>query len=205
MELNNLIIIGGQISAGKSTLIEKLELPFVPELDENNPIQKLILKATYTKYNLAPIIVEMYFLKIREKYYKKHAANKTTTLLDRSIFESLWFAKKNLPESDKKFFRNYWQENVESLVKEFGKPKLYLLLVCDWDTFKKRIHKRSRKIEIENFNKNATFFQEHILNYQKDIKKILDKFEINYKVIDTSNMNEEEVYEVSKKYIDEVK
>ncbi|MCK5807155.1 MAG: deoxynucleoside kinase, partial [Mycoplasmataceae bacterium] len=113
MKKANLIIIGGPISAGKSTLAQRLGFPQTPELDENDILQKLFLEYTYNKERVAPEVIEFYFMKKREENYAKYANTLQTHVLDRSIFESLWFARENLEEKSFKYFYKVWKSFIE--------------------------------------------------------------------------------------------
>jgi len=58
----NLIVVGGPISAGKSTLVSALDFPQVPELNENDKLQDLMLEETYSSGRVSSDVIEFYFL-----------------------------------------------------------------------------------------------------------------------------------------------
>ena len=204
MKEANLIIIGGPISAGKSTLAQRLGFPQTPELDENDVLQRLFLEYTYNKKRVAPEVIEFYFMKKREENYEKYANALQTHVLDRSIFESLWFAKENMSEISGEYFYKVWKRSIDELIKNYGKPKLYIILLISWETFKDRIFERGRDVEIKNFNANKKFFKHHIETYALHMKEIFELFNINYKFIDTDKLTQDEVLEISYKYAKEV-
>ena len=204
MKEANLIIIGGPISAGKSTLARSMGFPQTPELDGNDILQKLFLEYTYNKERVSAEVIEFYFMKKREENYEKHARAVETHVLDRSIFESLWFAKENLQEKSYKYFYKIWKSFISNLIEEYGKPKLYIILLISWETFKDRIFDRGREVEIRNFNSNKVFFKHHIDSYELHMREIFELFDINHKFIDTNNLSQDDVLEVSLKYAKEV-
>ena len=196
---NNIFVVGGPISVGKSTLVEKLPLGSVPELEDNNEIQSLMLEFTYNKKRVHPLVIEHYFLQLRKKRYIEHANELVPALFDRSIYESLWFAKENMSEKDFGFFEKMWEAEINDLISTYGKPKLYVLLTCGWETFKERFFKRGRDVEISNFSSNEEFFKKHIKDYEDHMIGVFKKFNLNYVVINTDGKNAEEVKKIAEK------
>ena len=96
----NFFVIGGPISVGKSTLVNSLGFPQVQELDEMNRVQDYILNTTYKKNKSSNEIVEFYFLQMRKRKYEQFSNKLLVRVFDRSIFESLWFAKINLKSNE---------------------------------------------------------------------------------------------------------
>ncbi len=199
----NLIVVGGPISAGKSTLVSAIDFPQVPELNENDKLQDLMLEETYSSGRVSSDVIEFYFLIERIKKYKEFSNTITTHVLDRSIFESLWFAKGNISESGYKKFYKLWEKEVNGLIELHGKPKLYILLTMEWDTFKERIFLRGRDVEVKNFQENEEFFKMHIKEYELHMTEIFEKFGINYKKIKTDNSSPEEILKIANEYIKE--
>ena len=198
---NKMIIVGGPISAGKSTLVNSLGFPKVPELDPNDSLQRIMLKYTYEKQRVSPEVIELFFLEKRWNIYRHFSKKNKTYILDRSIFESLWFAKENLCEKSYIHFKELWEKEVNELIKGYGKPKLYILLLLNWSNFKERISKRGRTVEINNFEKNKSFFKKHIKEYDEFMTTIFEKFEINYYKIDSNKNNTEEVNKMAMKQV----
>jgi len=198
---NKMIIVGGPISAGKSTLVNSLGFPKVPELDPNDSLQRIMLKYTYEKQRVSPEVIELFFLEKRWNIYRHFSKKNKTYILDRSIFESLWFAKENLCEKSYIHFKELWEKEVNELIKRYGKPKLYILLLLNWSNFKERISKRGRTVEINNFEKNKSFFKKHIKEYDEFMTTIFEKFEINYYKIDSNKNNTEEVNKMAMKQV----
>ncbi len=197
----NLIVVGGPISVGKSTLVSSLDFPQVPELNDNDKLQELMLEGTYAKNRVSPEVIEFYFLIQRIKKYKNFSNTLTTHVLDRSIFESLWFAKASMSESSFAKFEKLWELEVLDLIKEYGKPKLYILLTMNWETFEERIFLRGREVEVKNFQENKGFFKQHVEDYEKHMISIFEKFDLKYKKIETDKLNPEIILEIANESI----
>ena len=200
----NFIVVGGPISVGKSTLTKSLGMPQIDELDDNDKIQMLMLENTYKKGRVAPEVIEHYFLEIRRKKYKEYANTLQTHVFDRSIFESLWFAKGNMTRKSRNHFEKLWEAEIKELIEEVGKPKLYILLTMEWKTFMERIFSRGREVEVKNFVDNEDFFRRHIMEYENHMIEIFEKFDINYIKIKTDKLSHEEVNKIAMKKIKEM-
>ena len=201
--INNLLVIGGPISVGKSTLVNSINFNKVHELNDSDEIQMKLLEYTYNKGRVAPEVIEFYFLELRRIKYLEHAKDNKPWVLDRSIFESLIFAKEKMNSKSFQYFKKLWENQILNLIKEVGKPKLYLLLSMSWETFMNRLFKRGREVETNNFNENKKFFEEHIMEYEKHMISVFEKFKLNYKIIKTDNLNSDEVYDLAEEYIKE--
>lgn len=200
----NLIVVGGPISVGKSTLAASLGLPQVPELNENDIIQELMLENTYSKGRVSAEVIEYFFLEIRRKKYIEFSSHLQTNVLDRSIFESLWFAQGNMDSSSYAYFKKLWKDMIVDLIEKYGKPKLYILLTMEWETFVERLFNRGREVEVINFKKNEEFFRKHIKEYEDHMVEIFNEFGLNYVKIATDNINVDEVAEIAKIKVSEV-
>lgn len=199
----NLIVVGGPISAGKSTLVNSLGLPQILEIDPDDKVQNILLKLLYQKERIANELIELYFLQHRISKYAEFSHTLQLHVLDRSVLESLWFAKGTLSEKGYKHFEKMWTIEVNELFAKYGRPKLYILLTMNWETFKKRIFIRSREEEVFNFQKNEIYFRKHIAEYEEWMENIFKKFDIKYKKIATDHLNKSEVKEVALEYLKE--
>ena len=189
----NFIVVGGPISVGKSTLVTTLPFIQVPELDNDDEILMLLLENTYSKERVSAEVIETYFLELRKQKYIDFSNSLTTHVFDRSIFESLWFAKGNMDSKSYKHFERLWEKEIIDLIKEYGKPKIYILLTMNWDTFKKRLFERGREVEVKNFQANEEFFKKHIKEYEDHMISVFKKFELKYINIKTDNKSAEDV------------
>lgn len=193
----NLIVVGGPISVGKSTLVSSLGFPQINELDENDKVQMLFLENTYKKGRVAPEVIEHYFLQNRKQKYFEFSNTLQTHIFDRSIFESLWFAKGNMNSKSYKYFKKQWKSEIEDLIKTVGRPKLYILLTMNWNTFKERLFQRGREVEVINFNENEEFFKKHIEEYEEHMTEVFKMFDINYVKIPTDNVFPEQISRIA--------
>lgn len=200
----NFIVVGGPIAVGKSTLVKGLGFPKVDELDDNDSLQEVLLENTYSRKRVPAEIIEMFFLEKRKEKYQKFSNTLVTHVFDRSIIETYLFAKEKLSERSFEHFEVLFEAEVAELFREYGKPKLYIFLTYDWDTFYDRLVKRSRGQEMRNFTSNIDFFQHHVQTYAPEMVKMMEKYELNYKVIDTTHLTPDEVLSIAKQYVDEV-
>ncbi len=88
----NVIVVGGPIAAGKSSLVGAL--PFIPvqELDPNDELQKLLLAKLYEGDEIAAQVFQLDMMLSRFDKYKKVANLKEIHVFDRMIFEDKLFA-----------------------------------------------------------------------------------------------------------------
>lgn len=197
-KLSKTIVIGGPIAVGKSTLVSSLPFPQVQELDPNDEIQKLLLRKLYEGDIFGAQLFQMDLIYTRFNKYKE-VANKETHVFDRMIFEDYIFAKKLLSK-DKNvwaYYEGIWTDLVDQVVNEVGKPRLYILLTCSWETFEQRIFHRNRKSEIDNFEANRAYFKELIDEYEDFMKSIFEKYNLDHVIINTDEMSILEVIETA--------
>lgn len=152
------IVVGGMIGAGKTTVAELIandlgsELMYEP-VDGNEILEKFYTasKEEEEKYRY-PFILQLYFLGERFKLIKKAFGN-DNNVMDRSIYEDWYFAKINHELSrisDLEFsiyenLLNNMLEEVEQLPKK--SPDLMVYLRCSFDTILDRISLRGREFE----------------------------------------------------------
>ena len=124
-EDGNVIVVGGMIGLGKSSVAELLgrELNsevFYEEVDDN-PILPLFYTATPEEIekNRYPFLLQLWFLDTRFKAIKR-ALKDNRNVLDRSIYEDWYFAKKNqelgrISEMEFKIYENLLDNMLEEL------------------------------------------------------------------------------------------
>ncbi|MCR8612879.1 MAG: deoxynucleoside kinase [Mycoplasma sp.] len=200
IKYSNSIIIGGPIAVGKSTLTSSLSKKFgwteVPELDEKSELTNLVLNSLYTGQRLNPATIQSFFLGNRYNRYKKYANGMITTIFDRGILEDEIFAKHVMVSEPKyyEYYKTLLKSITERMFENLGRPKLYVFLEINWETFKERIFKRDRLQEITNFSKNEQYFKDLLNDYNNKFEKILDRWKIKYVRINTNDKSEEEVF-----------
>lgn len=204
----NIVIVGGTIAAGKSTLVESLSKvtgwPAISELREGDRVQDIILKKLYEGNRIHLATVQYYFISNRYRQYKEISNNLITSILDRGLWED-WIFSKLLMRKEPQSYEHYkklWDSTIEKVLTKYGKPKAYIFVKVDWETFKERIYSRNREVEIINFSKNEAYFKELLEEYNANFENILKDWGVDVISIDSRYLNKEQMLE---KTLDELK
>lgn len=194
-KISNIIVVGGTIAAGKSSLVGALPFKAVQELDPNDELQKVLLKNMYEGDPIAKQVFQLDMLLSRFDKYKKAVETGEVHVFDRMIFEDYIFAEMLLGEIPNvwDYYKSIWEDKVEEIVNEIGVPQLYILLDVDLEKFTERIFARNRSVEIDNFEANKTYFKELLLGYKDKMIAMFEKYKIPYLIVDTNNMDKLEV------------
>lgn len=192
IKVSNSIVIGGMIAFGKSTIAEALnsqikDSRIIFELDDKDDLMMLLLEKMYerTNNNLFGSLFQLYFVLNRFENFKNNCNDKNLTIFDRSIFEDWLFAKLNIDKASVfLYYNSLWDSVCKELIYHHGVPKLYVILDGDWELFKKRIHQRDRKVEIDNFEKNELYFKNLLSIYKNYLVGVCEDYGINYLIID---------------------
>lgn len=161
MEEEKVIVIGGMISLGKSSMAkilgEELGTEVFYESVEDNPILPLFYTATPEEIerNRYPFLLQLYFLHTRFKSIKEALHNRNN-ILDRSIYEDWYFAKINhelgrISDLELDIYESLlgnMMEELEELPKKA--PDLMVYLKGSFDTVLKRIALRGREYEVND-------------------------------------------------------
>lgn len=154
------IVVGGMIGLGKSSvskiLGEVLDTEVFYESVDDNPILPLFYNATEEekeKYRY-PFLLQLYFLNTRFKSIKQALVD-DNNVLDRSIYEDWYFAKKNMElgrisEVEMQIYEdllNNMMEELDDLPKK--SPDLMVYLKGSFETVLDRIRKRGRTYELD--------------------------------------------------------
>lgn len=190
------IVVGGMIGLGKSSVAELLGEHFGSEVFyesvEDNPILPLFYTATPEEIELKryPFLLQLYFLDTRFKAIKE-ALVAGTNVLDRSIYEDWYFAKvnKDLGRISELEFTVYESllHNMMAELEELPKkaPDVMVYLKASFETVMHRIGLRGR-----DFEQDAD-----LVDYYKTLWQGYDEWLFNhYKaseviVIDMDNMD----------------
>lgn len=155
-----MIVIGGAIGAGKSSLARLLGIElnsqvFYESVDDN-PILPLFYTASEEEIQTEryPFLSQLHFLDARFKSIKKAIKDKNN-ILDRSIHEDWYFAKvnKDLGRISELEFNVYEKllhtllEEIEALSKKSS--TLFIYLRGSFETTLDRINKRGRDYELD--------------------------------------------------------
>lgn len=207
IKVSNSIVVGGMIAFGKSTLATEINksLPgskIVFELNDDDVLMNLLLQKMYERENnlLFGSLFQLYFVLNRFQNYKNNCNSKEITVFDRSIFEDWLFAHENIVRpSVFSYYDSLWKDVAYELIYQYGVPKLYVILTGDWELFKERLFLRNRKIEIENYQKNETYFRKLLEIYEDYMINVCKDFGIDYIIVDAKKPLEEKIDIVLKK------
>ena len=155
------IVVGGMIGLGKSSVAEVLGEHFKSEVFyesvDDNPILPLFYSESEEEIakKRYPFLLQLYFLNTRFKSIKD-ALHHNNNILDRSIYEDWYFAKKNMElgrisELEMQIYEgllNNMMCELEELPKKA--PDVMVYLKGSFETVMKRINLRGRDFEIDD-------------------------------------------------------
>lgn len=161
---NSVIVIGGMIGNGKTSVAELLAKHYQNEGSkvfyesvEDNPILPLFYTASPEEIQAKryPFLLQLWFLDKRFKAIKEALLNKNPfySIMDRSIYEDWYFAKVNkdlgrISDLEFQIYENLLDNMMEEL-KELPKksPDLMVYLKSSFETTMYRIGLRGREFE----------------------------------------------------------
>lgn len=175
------IVVAGAIGVGKSSVAKILGKHFKTEVFyenvDDNPILPLFYNSSDEEIqkNRYPFLLQLTFLNSRFKSIKKALKNKNN-ILDRSIYEDLYFTQINKELgriSDLEY--NIYKDLLNNMLEELDElpkktPDLLVYLKAPFEQTLKNIKSRGRYFEID---KNLT-------NYYKKLHSGYDYFIYNY-------------------------
>ncbi|PZW01405.1 deoxynucleoside kinase [Metamycoplasma auris] len=209
-----IIGISGMISAGKSVLANRLNEHYknsliLHEFDDNDEVFNTFLKWLYEKKENLTIAFQTYIIENHTDKFSKifnelqlMPPKNRHLFLDRFSVEHYIFAKLILEDKNPKYLEAY-DAMFEKLITKEELPDLVIFLDIDFETFQKRIFERGRKEEVDNWDLNLEYFKKLHANYYKIFKKLAERFQLNFRVIDTNKLSKEEVLKEAIKIIDE--
>ena len=156
-----LLVVGGMIGLGKSSVAKILGEHFNSEVFyesvDDNPLLPLFYSESEEELQRKryPFLLQLYFLNTRFKSIKEALVN-DNNVLDRSIYEDWYFAKKNMElgrisELEMNIYENLlsnMMEELESLPKKA--PDIMIYLKGSFETVINRINLRGREFEIDD-------------------------------------------------------
>ncbi|MGL5086231.1 MAG: deoxynucleoside kinase [Clostridium sp.] len=156
-----LIVVGGMIGLGKSSVAEIIGGHFNSEVFyesvDDNPILPLFYSETEEEIQKRryPFLLQLYFLNTRFQSIKE-ALVANRNVLDRSIYEDWYFAKKNkelgrITELEMNIYEDLLK-NMMAELEELPKkaPDLMVYLKGSFETVLNRINLRGREFEIDD-------------------------------------------------------
>ncbi|GAA0816719.1 deoxynucleoside kinase [Clostridium tertium] len=164
-----LIVVGGMIGLGKSSVAEILGEHFKSDVFyesvDDNPILPLFYSESEEEIQKKryPFLLQLYFLNTRFKSIKEALVH-NNNVLDRSIYEDWYFAKKNMElgrinDLEMKIYEDLLHNMLEEL-KELPKkaPDVMVYLKGSFETVLNRISLRGREFEIDDSLKEYYHF-----------------------------------------------
>ena len=156
-----LLVVGGMIGLGKSSVAKILGEHFNSEVFyesvDDNPLLPLFYSESEEEIQRKryPFLLQLYFLNTRFKSIKEALVN-DNNVLDRSIYEDWYFAKKNMElgrisELEMNIYENLlsnMMEELESLPKKA--PDIMIYLKGSFEIVINRINLRGREFEIDD-------------------------------------------------------
>lgn len=177
----SVIVVGGMIGLGKSSVAEVLGNHFGSDVFfesvDDNPILPLFYTASPEEIEAKryPFLLQLYFLDTRFKAIKE-ALVSSKNVLDRSIYEDWYFAKvnKDLGRISDLEFQVYESllDNMMEELKELPKksPDLMVYLKASFETVLYRIGLRGRDFEVD----------ESLVDYYKKLWEGYDEWLLNH-------------------------
>lgn len=145
---NEMIIVDGVVGSGKTTLMnilmEELGVSGFEEPVTDNPI----LGKFYHDRKRYAFPLQIFFLNRRFRMLKDAQEQKVASIMDRSIYGDVIFAKLLHDGGDMEVDEfNLYQDLLANMLDHIEAPRLMIYLRCDVDTAMERIRKRGRDYE----------------------------------------------------------
>ncbi|WP_036464948.1 deoxynucleoside kinase [Mycoplasmopsis sturni] len=208
------IAISGMTSSGKSTLTQLLaknygeKAIYLEEFDAKDELfDKLLMWHLNHKPNIT-LAFEIYVMNSHLNHLyaitsKPENANKIL-LMDRFSVEHTIFGKIAFADKSPKHYRAY-SKAVNALITKESLPDLVIYLDLSFDSFRQRIFNRGRKSEVESFNANLEYWQFLYSKYKESFLKLSEQHHLNYQIIQTDNLDENQVFAKAKEIIEKFK
>lgn len=194
-----LLVVGGMIGLGKSSVAKILGEHFNSDVFyesvDDNPLLQLFYSESEEEIQRKryPFLLQLYFLNTRFKSIKEALVN-DNNVLDRSIYEDWYFAKKNMElgrisELEMNIYENLlnnMMEELESLPKKA--PDIMIYLKGSFETVINRINLRGREFEIDDSLKEYYhFLWEEYDNWVNNYYNASEVLVIDMNVMDVVN------------------
>ena len=203
---NELIIVDGVVGSGKTTFMnllkEELSLPGFEEPVTDNPL----LEKFYHDRKRYSFPLQVFFLNRRFRMLKDAGENLTASVMDRSIYGDVIFAKLLHEGGDmEKDEFDLYQELLVNMLDHIESPKLMIYLKCDVDTAISRIEKRGRDyeqiVERDYWERLNREYEDYFKEY--NLSKLLVIDVKNYDLLENEK-DRKEVMDLVKKAITEL-
>jgi deoxyadenosine/deoxycytidine kinase len=190
------LAVGGMIASGKSTLTKEMaqyfEMPLLEEFDKDDEVFNTLLTWLYEGKPNVEMLLQIYFI---HQHWASQNSLGHDIVVDRHIIEHWIFAQVNLKKYPEVL--NMYNALYHQYMNSIDHPDLYIILDMKWETFKKRIMKRGRVQEIENFGRNEKYFKNLFENYTDKLISQCIIYDIPFYVVDTDDVSEEDVADIA--------
>lgn len=200
-----LLVVGGMIGLGKSSVAKILGEHFQSDVFyesvDDNPLLPLFYSESEEEIQRKryPFLLQLYFLNTRFKSIKEALVN-DNNVLDRSIYEDWYFAKKNMElgrisQLEMDIYENLlnnMMEELESLPKKA--PDIMIYLNGSFETVMNRIKLRGRDFEVDDSLKEYYhFLWKDYDNWVKNHYKASEVLVIDMNVMDVVNNEDDKI------------
>ena len=200
-----LLVVGGMIGLGKSSVAKILGEHFQSDVFyesvDDNPLLPLFYSESEEEIQRKryPFLSQLYFLNTRFKSIKEALVN-DNNVLDRSIYEDWYFAKKNMElgrisQLEMDIYENLlnnMMEELESLPKKA--PDIMIYLKGSFETVMNRIKLRGRDFEVDDSLKEYYhFLWKDYDNWVKNHYKASEVLVIDMNVMDVVNNEDDKI------------
>ena len=200
-----LLVVGGMIGLGKSSVAKILGEHFQSDVFyesvDDNPLLPLFYSESEEEIQRKryPFLLQLYFLNTRFKSIKEALVN-DNNVLDRSIYEDWYFAKKNMElgrisQLEMDIYENLlnnMMEELESLPKKA--PDIMIYLKGSFETVMNRIKLRGRDFEVDDSLKEYYhFLWKDYDNWVKNHYKSSEVLVIDMNVMDVVNNEDDKI------------
>ena len=200
-----LLVVGGMRGLGKSSVAKILGEHFQSDVFyesvDDNPLLPLFYSESEEEIQRKryPFLLQLYFLNTRFKSIKEALVN-DNNVLDRSIYEDWYFAKKNMElgrisQLEMDIYENLlnnMMEELESLPKKA--PDIMIYLKGSFETVMNRIKLRGRDFEVDDSLKEYYhFLWKDYDNWVKNHYKASEVLVIDMNVMDVVNNEDDKI------------
>ena len=200
-----LLVVGGMIGLGKSSVAKILGEHFQSDVFyesvDDNPLLPLFYSESEEEIQRKryPFLLQLYFLNTRFKSITE-ALVYDNNVLDRSIYEDWYFAKKNMElgrisQLEMDIYENLlnnMMEELESLPKKA--PDIMIYLKGSFETVMNRIKLRGRDFEVDDSLKEYYhFLWKDYDNWVKNHYKASEVLVIDMNVMDVVNNEDDKI------------
>lgn len=200
-----LLVVGGMIGLGKSSVAKILGEHFQSDVFYESVDDNPLLPLFYSEFEEEiqrkryPFLLQLYFLNTRFKSIKEALVN-DNNVLDRSIYEDWYFAKKNMElgrisQLEMDIYENLlnnMMEELESLPKKA--PDIMIYLKGSFETVMNRIKLRGRDFEVDDSLKEYYhFLWKDYDNWVKNHYKASEVLVIDMNVMDVVNNEDDKI------------